>query len=145
MDWLTALFTSMGTIPGALSTFFICCFLFGVIYVTVKYFKGFRRLHIGNVSLEKDGSVKVKKSSLTDEEIDRIAIRITKEVEHTCSRGPLLRAIAGTVEPIAKTVMAMAENSIANGENGRIKQGLAETVSAYELYREVRDTLAIPS
>lgn len=119
MDWLTKI--PAGTVWALLAIVFIVCLAcYGIIYLLVKYFKGFKRLRVGNVSLEKDGSVVVNKSSLRDEEIDRIAERIAGKVGHVCVQVQNIEQLMAGQRPVLEMVTALAGDAAARGVNGRV-------------------------
>ena len=128
MDWLTALFTSLGTWPGVFVALIVCAFAFGSIYILVKYFKGFKRLAVGNVSLEKDGSVKIRKASLEKEEVQRIALEqaviiidyLQKNYLHDCVQAQNIEQLMAGQRPVLEMVTALAADASARGVNGRV-------------------------
>lgn len=98
-----------------------------------------RRIPIGNLKADADGQVRIKKASLADEEIVRIAKQIAAEMGHTCIQRPLLVSIAGLAEPLSKTAIALADEAIERGKNGLIKEGRQGIVEGLAAYREYRD------
>jgi hypothetical protein len=137
MDWLSkinpwVLLASVGM---------ICLTAYGVIFLLVKYFKGFKRFNIGNVSVEKDGSVKVKKASLADEEIDRIAERIAGKVGHVCVQAQNIEQLMGGQRPMLEMVTALAADASARGVNGRVsaaQDGLEEYRAAHAKWADAK-------
>jgi hypothetical protein len=134
MDWLSkinpwVLLASVGM---------ICATAYGVICLLVKYFK---RFNIGNVSVEKDGSVKVKKASLADEEIDRIAERIASKVGHVCIQAQNVEQLMGGQRPILEMVTALAADADARGVNGRVaaaQDGLEDYRTAHAKWADAK-------
>jgi hypothetical protein len=128
MEWLSTM--QSGTAWAlVVAVFVVCAMAYGVAYLLVKYFKGFKRLHVGNINLEKDGSVRVKHSSLADEEIDRIAERIAAKVTHDCGQRDVIRQLVaghGKIIDSSLVCLRFAKAQGANGEVARAIDGLSE-------------------
>jgi hypothetical protein len=110
----------------------------GIIYAIISKGGGFK-----SKWLEAHGKpVPVKKTALTDGEIERIAERISLKMdEHKCKYGDIIKAGSALFEPLTKTTVALAEEAIERGKNGRIKEGreiLKDKLANFEEKRDAR-------
>lgn len=84
----------------------------------------------------------VKKTALTDGEIERISERIAAKLDdHKCQYRDIIAAGSAMFEPLAENVIALDDEAIERGKNGQIRTGrakLAEKLAKFEATRDGR-------
>lgn len=86
----------------------------------------------------------VRKTALTDGEIDRISERLAEKLDsHRCQYQDIIAAGSAMFEPLADVSLAMADKMIADGANGRIKTGRENLAPKLKSFRDARDARVI--
>jgi hypothetical protein len=97
-----------------------------------------RTISAKNLKIGDDGEVRIKRASITDDEVLRIARVIRDELGHDCIQRPLVRAVAGMVEPLSQATVALGERAMIDGANGLIKDGVERIKDGLESFRAVQ-------
>lgn len=127
-----------------------------VVALLMPVLRKIRRFEVGKVRGETgkpEEVVRVRRTSLEDEELDRISDRsvakiapvladtiraVVAELGHDCIQRPILGAVASTIEPVCTTLDALAARAIDQGANGLIKSGRERMGEALDGFRKVQ-------
>ena len=121
MDWLA-------TWPGTASVFIASLALIVAVWrITARY----SNIKVKDIEAGADGEIRVKKASLTESEIERIAGRIHGKLiaKHQCFQTERLALIHEGGHILASGLAVALRNNKELGSNGNTQQALDDTVA----------------
>jgi hypothetical protein len=123
----------------------VCVTFFGVVFILIRYLKGFKKINLGNASIEKGSTAVVRHTSLRDEELERMAKKVGKIVVeslgHNCVQGENIAQLMAGQRPVLAMVTALAADAAKRGINGSVaaaQEGLEKFRAEHEKWADAK-------